>query len=137
MAENFLSSDVAGSIRDALLNDGTFAGTESWADAHGFDLDEYRRFLDFGVDLAKMHEYRTSHMDMPPMVEAKAVIEKGVVDKKGAKLTVSVRAKSLSQIQPFIDETVFLEIYPEQMPLPMDTDGVALVDVETGEVVDG
>ena len=136
MAETFLSSDTALTIKEALLTDGTFTGTPEWADHHGFDLDEYDRFLDFAVQLAKMYEWRKLHMDCPPMVEAKAIIDKGVVDKKGAKLTITVSGKTLSQIEPIIDESVVLQIFPEQMPLPFN-EGMAVVDVETGEVVNG
>ena len=136
MAEKFLTSEVAQSIKEALLNDGTFSGTEEWADAHGFDLDEYARFLDFGVDLAKMYEWRARHEDVAPMVETKAIVEKGVVDKKGAKLTVAIPGKSLAQVEPLVDEECVLQFFPVQMPLPLG-DNLTLVDVETGEVVGG
>lgn len=128
MAETFLSPDVASSIADALKNDGTFTGTPEWADAHGFDLAEYDRFIEFGVQLAKMYEYRANHMGIPPMVEVKGTIEKAVTDKKGTKLTVTVPSKALSQIQPHIDQELIIQLFSEQMPLPM-------VDVETGELV--
>lgn len=135
MKEKFLDGETAASIREALMTDGTFSGTEEWADHHGFDLDEYQRFLDFGVQLAKMYEWRSSHESCPPMVEAKAVVTKGTLDKKGAKLTVEVNGRTLAQVEPFIEEPVFIQFYPEQMPLPMD-DGVGVIDMETGEVVD-
>lgn len=135
MAEKFLSPEVAQSIREALLTDGTFSGTEDWADLHGFDLDEYHRFLDFGVELAMMYQWRSNHESVLPMVEAKATIDKGVVDKKGAKLTVTVGGKTLSQIEPLIDEPLVMQLFPEQMPLPIDF-GEA-VDVETGELING
>ena len=136
MAETFLSSETALTIKEALLTDGTFTGTAEWADHHGFDLDEYDRFLDFAVQLAKMYEWRRNHESVPPMVEAKAIIDKGVVDKKGAKLTVTVPGKTLAQIEPIIDESVWLQVFPEQMPLPFN-EGIAVVDMETGEVVNG
>ena len=101
-----------------------------------FDLDEYARFLDFGVQLAKMYEWRSSHETCPPMVEAKAVVTKGTLDKKGAKLTVEVRGKTLAQVEPFIEEPVVIQLYPEQMPLPLD-DGIGVIDMETGEVING
>lgn len=135
MKEKFLDSETASAIREALLTDGTFSGTEEWADHHGFDLDEYSRFLDFGVQLAKMYEWRKNHETCPPMVEAKAVVTKGMLDKKGAKLTVEVRGKTLAQVEPFIEEPIVIQFYPEQMPLPMD-DGFGVIDMETGEVVD-
>lgn len=135
MKETFLSGETAATIREALLTDGTFSGTEEWADHHGFDLDEYHRYLDFGVQLAEMYAWRSSHETCPPMVEAKGIISKGMLDKKGAKLTVEVRGKTLAQVEPFIEEPVVIQIYPEQMPLPFE-DGVGVVDIETGEVVD-
>ena len=135
MKEKFLDAETAAAIREALLTDGTFSGTEEWADHHGFDLDEYHRFLDFGVQLAEMYEWRNNHESCPPMVEAKGIISKGTLDKKGAKLTVEVRGKTLAQVEPFIEEPVVIQLYPEQMPLPMD-DSIGVIDMETGEVVD-
>lgn len=135
MKETFLDAETAATIREALLTDGTFSGTEEWADHHGFDLDEYNRYLDFGVQLAEMYEWRSSHESCPPMVEAKAVVTKGTLDKKGAKLTVEVRGKTLAQVEPYIEEPVLIQIYPEQMPLPMN-DGIGVIDTQTGEVID-
>ena len=136
MAESFLSLEAAQTVREAIRTDGTFTGTPEWLDEHGIEREEFERFLDFACDLAAMYEWRSNHESVPPMVEAKAIITKGTLDKKGAKLTVEVRGKTLSQVEPIIEEAVLIQIFPEQMPLPMDMGEVALVDTETGEVID-
>lgn len=130
-----LTTDRANIIRNAILNDGAFVGSEPWLEEHHVDGDEFIAFLDYAVRLSGMYEWRMQNADMPPMIECDAVVNKAVANKKGVNLTVGVQPSSLAAFQTYMDEPVVLQVYPEQMPLDIDGVDLVPVDVETGEVM--
>lgn len=128
MEEARLSVARATLIANALKNDGTFAGTPEWLDAHNIKQGEYDSFIDYAQRLAQMYEWRDDHSDFPPFAECDAIVTKGNVTKKGVTLTIDVSPSALPTIQRYIDEDCVMQLYPAQMPLPMGDEEYVKVD---------
>ena len=134
--EGKLDESRANIIREAIKNDGTFCGTEEWLESHYISRDEFEAFLEYPVLLAKVYEYRGMNKDTPAMVETKATFKPGALKRDSVVLKVEMPPSKVAQVQTLIDEPVYLMIYPEQLPLPLD-EGYVVLDERTGEVING
>ena len=130
-----LTSDRAIIIHNAIINDGSFVGSEPWLEEHHITRDELDAFLEYGVRLSRMYEWRDENMDVPPMVETKVIFRKYSGDDKNGivKWVVETTVDALPRILPITGTAVTAMLYPEQMPLPIDD--MVEVDVATGEVM--
>ena len=136
MEQARLSMARATLVANAIRNDGTFAGSDEWLDAHNVTRDEYLTFIEYGQRLAGMYEWRDTHSEYPPSVDCEALVTKASATKKGVVLTLEITPSALPKVQPLIDEPLVIQMYPQQMPLPFEED-VDYVKVDAnGELVD-
>lgn len=130
-----LGEDRANIIMNAVLTDGTFCGTPEWLESHHITREEFETFLEYPARLARMYEWRESNMAVGS-VEAELTFTKhsGKVGQDEESWTVFAPTGDTQKILR-VAETgkVIAQLTPQQMPL--DLDGVVMVDERTGEVV--
>ena len=137
MEHGRLGEDRANIIRNAILTDGTFCGTPEWLESHHVDREEFEAFLDYAVRLSQMYDWRDANRDVGS-VEVALTFTKHSGKVGSSQETWQVFAPTADTMRILrVAESgeVDATLTPRQMPL--DLDGVALVDVETGEVVGG
>lgn len=101
---------------------GVFIGTPDWCESNGVTRDEFEAFLDYAVRYAGQLDWLDSHEQLPPQLTTKATIDKFSGDHQKTTfqmhLSPSHRA-DVSTIQRFAGELLIVQLYPEQMPLPI------------------
>ena len=132
-----LGEDRAQIILNAVHNDPTFFLSDSWCDEHNVTKEEVETFLEYGLLLARMYEWRELNMDVGSVeVLLTFTTHSGKVGSDEEKWTCFAPQADTARILRVAESgKVIAQLSPEQMPLPLD--GVGMVDLETGEVFSG
>ena len=130
-----LGEDRAQLIVNAIHSDPSLFGTARWCDEHHIGMDEVETFLEYGLRLAQMYDWRDSNMDVGSVeVELTFTTHSGKVGSDEEKWACFAPQHDTSKILR-VAETgkVIATLTPQQMPL--DIDGVVMVSEITGEVL--
>lgn len=133
-----LGEDRAQIILNAIHNDPTFFLSDGWCEDHNVTKDECETFLEYGLRLAKMYDWRAVNSEVGSVeVGLTFTSHSGKVGSEEEKWTVFAPQTDTTRIMR-VAETgrVTAVLTPEQMPLPLD-EGMGVFDMETGEVIRG
>ena len=130
-----LGEDRAQLIVNAIHNDPTFFMSAGWCSDHNVTKEECELFLEYGLRLAQMYDWREANREVGSAeVELTFTTHSGKVGSDEEKWTCFAPQADTSRILRVAETgAVTAVLTPRQMPL--DLDGVAVVNVETGEIV--
>lgn len=139
MENEHISGIRAKDIATRIKGSGVFLGTQDWLDQNSVSQDEYDAFFDYAVERAAQLDWLDRHRDEEAeLCPTKASLE--AVNIKTGKVVLQFElapghAKDIPALAMLTGQTLYVELYPEQMPLPMEEgDDEAMCDPIDGVV---
>lgn len=123
MESTHLTRDDARRIAGAIDDSGVFIGTAEWFESSGVTEDEYRAFMDYAMERAAQMDWLDQHRaEGYQILQTVADLKQIQVTDKGTKLVFELsasRAYDIHRLSALVGQTLDVEVYPEQMPLPI------------------
>lgn len=126
MEKGHISRDDARRIGAEIKKSGVFIGTEEWFESSGVSAEEYQAFFDCAERMAASLDWLDAHRkDGMQIRDTRATLKQIQVTDKATKLVFELsfeRAGDIPALSSLVGQTLDVELFPEQMPLPIADD---------------
>lgn len=124
MEKGHISFSDAQRVEHEIRKSGVFIGTEEWFESSGVTEDEYEGFFDMAKQRARELDWLDAHRSEGMQIrQTVASLKQIQVTDKATKLVFELsplRTSDIPALSALVGQTLDVELFPEQMPLPID-----------------